>query len=59
VRTLLIPSIATLLGRWNWWPSTLSAQQAAAPLAPATEAAGVAGPPTDVEKRPVLRAGQS
>ena len=59
VRTLLIPSIATLLGRWNWWPSTLSAQQAAAPLAPAPEAAGVAGPPTDVEKRPVLRAGQS
>jgi RND superfamily putative drug exporter len=23
VRTLLIPSIATLLGRWNWWPSRL------------------------------------
>jgi RND superfamily putative drug exporter len=21
VRTLLIPSIAVLLGRWNWWPS--------------------------------------
>ncbi len=20
VRTLLVPSIATLLGRWNWWP---------------------------------------
>lgn len=24
VRTLLVPSIAVLLGRWNWWPSTLS-----------------------------------
>lgn len=24
VRTLLIPSIARLLGRWNWWPSRLS-----------------------------------
>ena len=24
VRTLLVPSIATLLGRWNWWPSSLS-----------------------------------
>jgi RND superfamily putative drug exporter len=26
VRTLLIPSIAVLLGRWNWWPSHLSHQ---------------------------------
>jgi RND superfamily putative drug exporter len=26
VRTLLIPSIAVLLGRWNWWPSRLSNQ---------------------------------
>jgi putative drug exporter of the RND superfamily len=24
VRTLLVPSIAMLLGRWNWWPSSLS-----------------------------------
>ena len=24
VRTLLVPSIAVLLGRWNWWPSKLS-----------------------------------
>jgi putative drug exporter of the RND superfamily len=24
VRTLLVPSIATLLGRHNWWPSRLS-----------------------------------
>jgi putative drug exporter of the RND superfamily len=23
VRTLLVPSIAILLGRWNWWPSRL------------------------------------
>jgi len=23
VRTLLVPSIAVLLGRWNWWPSAL------------------------------------
>jgi len=21
VRTLLVPSIVVLLGRWNWWPS--------------------------------------
>jgi RND superfamily putative drug exporter len=24
VRTLLVPSIAMLLGRWNWWPAPLS-----------------------------------
>ncbi len=24
VRTLLVPSIAVILGRWNWWPSKLS-----------------------------------
>ena len=24
VRTLMVPSIAVLLGRWNWWPSSLS-----------------------------------
>jgi RND superfamily putative drug exporter len=24
VRTLLVPSTAVLLGRWNWWPSKLS-----------------------------------
>ncbi len=25
VRTLLVPSVVALLGRWNWWPSKLSA----------------------------------
>ncbi|MGH3198817.1 MAG: MMPL family transporter [Streptosporangiaceae bacterium] len=24
VRTLLVPSIATLPGRWNWWPTTVA-----------------------------------
>jgi RND superfamily putative drug exporter len=23
VRTLLVPSVVVLLGRWNWWPSRL------------------------------------
>jgi uncharacterized membrane protein YdfJ with MMPL/SSD domain len=23
VRTLLVPSAAVLIGRWNWWPSRL------------------------------------
>jgi putative drug exporter of the RND superfamily len=31
VRTLLVPSIAMLLGRWNWWPATLSRPGSAAP----------------------------
>ncbi len=26
VRTLLVPSVVALLGRWNWWPSALSRQ---------------------------------
>jgi RND superfamily putative drug exporter len=32
VRTLFVPSIAMLLGRWNWWPARLSRP---APLSPA------------------------
>jgi putative drug exporter of the RND superfamily len=24
VRTILVPCTAVLLGRWNWWPSSLS-----------------------------------
>jgi len=26
VRTLLVPSMVVILGRWNWWPSKLSAR---------------------------------
>ena len=29
VRTLLVPSAAVLIGRWNWWPSALSRARAA------------------------------
>jgi RND superfamily putative drug exporter len=32
VRTLLVPSIAMLLGRWNWWPSALSRPATRAPF---------------------------
>jgi RND superfamily putative drug exporter len=39
VRTLLVPSIAMLLGRWNWWPSALSRPRAGTPAA---EPSGVA-----------------
>jgi putative drug exporter of the RND superfamily len=31
VRTLLVPSIAMLLGQWNWWPSTLARPPVTAP----------------------------
>jgi RND superfamily putative drug exporter len=31
VRTLLVPSIAMLLGRWNWWPARLSRSAAERP----------------------------
>jgi RND superfamily putative drug exporter len=32
VRTLLIPSIVILLGRWNWWPSALHEYHAPADI---------------------------
>jgi RND superfamily putative drug exporter len=28
IRTLLIPSVVVLLGRWNWWPSGLAVERA-------------------------------
>jgi RND superfamily putative drug exporter len=27
VRTLLVPSVVVLLGRWNWWPSHLAGEE--------------------------------
>jgi RND superfamily putative drug exporter len=33
VRTLLVPSVVTLLGRWNWWPSHLSREEHAETVA--------------------------
>lgn len=46
VRTLFVPSIAMLLGRWNWWPSALSRLPASAPPAapPGLTVGPVAGP---------------
>ncbi|HEX6519778.1 MAG TPA: MMPL family transporter [Streptosporangiaceae bacterium] len=31
VRTLLVPSIAMLLGQWNWWPSKMAPPASAGP----------------------------
>jgi RND superfamily putative drug exporter len=44
VRTLLVPATVILLGRWNWWPSSLSRDEepdrgSARGLQPAAEAA--------------------
>jgi RND superfamily putative drug exporter len=36
VRTLLVPSIVVLLGRWNWWPSRLAKTSSATHGKPAT-----------------------
>ena len=44
VRTLLMPSIATLLGRWFWWPQRVRSRPARN-LAPGPVAAG--GPVPD------------
>ena len=38
VRTLLVPSVVVLLGRWNWWPSKLSHEDHSHdPVTPADE----------------------
>jgi RND superfamily putative drug exporter len=44
VRTLLVPSIVVLLGRWNWWPSKVNVDQAGPPAGPAGNGRSAAGP---------------
>ncbi len=52
VRTLLVPSVVVLLGRWNWWPSGLSREDHSHdPVTPETE-----GPDGDGQAiEPLLR----
>jgi uncharacterized membrane protein YdfJ with MMPL/SSD domain len=43
-----VPSIVVLLGRWNWWPSKITIDQAeppAGPSGPAGNGQSAAGPP--------------
>ena len=40
VRTLLVPSAAVLIGRWNWWPSRLGRRRREPEAVPAAVAAG-------------------
>ncbi len=52
VRAILVPAIATLVGRWNWWPSKLGRQQVAAgrhPMAIEVEPAPAAGKASEEE----------
>src|SRR5208282_1408180 len=44
VRTLLVPSAAVLIGRWNWWPSRLGRLPSAAAEGPAAEGPAAEGP---------------
>jgi uncharacterized membrane protein YdfJ with MMPL/SSD domain len=50
VRTLLVPSAAVMLGRWNWWPSALSR-----PVGHPEPSAEQAGEPAERENRPQAR----
>jgi putative drug exporter of the RND superfamily len=45
VRTLLVPSIVVLLGRWNWWPSKITIDQAEPPAGPSGNGQSAAGQP--------------
>jgi RND superfamily putative drug exporter len=44
VRTLLVPSIVVLLGRWNWWPSKITVDQPEPPEGGVPETAATAQP---------------
>jgi uncharacterized membrane protein YdfJ with MMPL/SSD domain len=33
VRSLLVPSTVSLLGRWNWWPGKLAEMDVSGPAA--------------------------
>jgi putative drug exporter of the RND superfamily len=57
VRTLLVPSIAMLLGRWNWWPSKLSRRPTAASLA--TPPPGLAAASAADSTPPSIEGGRS
>ena len=43
VRSLLVPSTVSLLGRWNWWPGKLAEMDEVTVTLPSEEPAGVSG----------------
>jgi len=51
VRTLLVPSTVVLLGRWNWWPSSMSRKDAeVAAVAERAASNGAVGPGQDIKR---------
>ncbi|MEV4198765.1 MMPL family transporter [Micromonospora globbae] len=54
VRTLLVPAIVLLLGRWFWWPGTLARQADPAPSGAGSSAGS--GPPDGAGSGPPLGA---
>jgi RND superfamily putative drug exporter len=55
VRTVLVPCMVVLLGRWNWWPSKLQVTPASSdPVAASADALGLSGPAasTDTDSAP-------
>ncbi len=51
VRTLLVPTMVVLLGRWNWWPSPLFKQRVSS-----EQGDGAAPPALDASMQPALLA---
>jgi RND superfamily putative drug exporter len=47
VRTVLVPSTVSLLGRWNWWPSAMGRHAAPASVSGGSGAVGDESEPTD------------
>jgi RND superfamily putative drug exporter len=47
VRSLLVPSTVSLLGRWNWWPGKLAEMDHLAPGAPSKSSTFATGDPLE------------
>ena len=68
VRTLIVPSVVVLLGRWNWWPASLHQRhglleahehrRAGPPAALAREPVELAREPVELAREPVELAGE-
>ncbi len=58
VRTLLVPSVVVLLGRWNWWPSSLSGEDHSHdPVLPDQDGDGCGGAEEMPRARPLVGVG--
>ena len=48
VRTLLVPSVVALLGRWNWWPSKLGRRSSTTAMMATKEQSSLSAPSSSV-----------